>query len=306
MIKSLSIVFLVFITLGCSFQRIAVSMLADTLSGTTDSGNVFMRDNDPELIGDALPFTIKFYEMILDMQPNHRELLLTTGSLYVMYANAFVWAPAELYSYDKFEEQLTARRRAINFYLRGRDYILLALDEKYPGFAEAARTRTHDPFLLRFDKTDVPYLYWLGAGWFGAFSLDVFNVELSIGAKVAADVIHRAYELDPDFDNRAIDEFYISFHPVAPDIFGGDPGKTDYHFQRVVELRGESTIGPYLAYIENVIIPKQDFSLFREFIQIIQEIPINDYPDFLLINTIHKRKADWMWKNREDLFLEFD
>ncbi|MGH7564782.1 MAG: hypothetical protein ACREK5_10225, partial [Gemmatimonadota bacterium] len=38
---------------GCSLKTMAVKSMANTLSG---SGDVFARDDDPELIRDAVPF----------------------------------------------------------------------------------------------------------------------------------------------------------------------------------------------------------------------------------------------------------
>jgi hypothetical protein len=70
-------------TISCSIEKLALNKAADMLSAS--SGNdVFTRDNDPELVGDALPFAIKFYESLLASVPNHQGLRLRTGSLYVM------------------------------------------------------------------------------------------------------------------------------------------------------------------------------------------------------------------------------
>ena len=44
-------------------QRKAVGMVASTLAS---SGDVFTRDDDPELVGDAIPFGLKLYESLLD------------------------------------------------------------------------------------------------------------------------------------------------------------------------------------------------------------------------------------------------
>ncbi|NCN05539.1 MAG: hypothetical protein GW949_07900 [Spirochaetales bacterium] len=291
---------------SCSIQKIAVGMIADTLAGTGTSGNAFMRDNDPELVGDALPFTIKLYELILEMDPENRPLILTTGSLFVMYANAFVWGPAEILPFDEFEAQFAARMRAKQLYLRGRDMVMQGVELKYPGFTQAAFEGKLEPFLEKFTKEDVPYLYWLGAGWFGAFSLDNFDVNLAINVKAAADLLLKAYEIDPEYDDRTLDEFLITFHGVVPQGYGGDPTKVEYHFNRVVELRGERSVGPYVALAQSVGVPKQNYPLFRDMLAKANEIEIEDYPDQLLLNTINLRKARWLKENEEFLFLELE
>ncbi len=59
---------------GCGLvKRKAVGMVADTLAS---GGDVFTRDDDPELVGAALPFGLKLYESLLDSTPNNQELLV--------------------------------------------------------------------------------------------------------------------------------------------------------------------------------------------------------------------------------------
>jgi predicted anti-sigma-YlaC factor YlaD len=291
---------------SCSVQRLVVGMLSDTLAGTGASGNAFMRDNDPELVGDALPFTIKLYELILDMNPDHRPLILTTGSLFIMYANAFVWTPAETLPFEFFDQQLAARTRARNLYLRGRDMLLRGMDLKYKGFKEAALNGQISSYLPRFTKEDVAYLYWIGAGWFGAFTLDTFDLELAVSARTAADLIFRAYELDPDFDNRTLDEFFIAFHAVAPDGLGANRELVNYHFDRVLEVRGDTSVGPYVAMAQNIAVTQQNFRLFDEMITRAKSIDLELDENQMLLNTINRRKALWLRENQEFLFLELE
>jgi hypothetical protein len=79
---------------ACSINKLAINAVSDALTGE-GSGEVFTGDSDPQLVGDAIPFAIKMYESLLAGNPNHQGLILTTGSLFVMYANAFVQGPAE-------------------------------------------------------------------------------------------------------------------------------------------------------------------------------------------------------------------
>ena len=54
---------------GCALmKRKAVSMVASTLAS---SGDVFTRDDDLELVGDAIPFGLKLYESLLDSAPTN-------------------------------------------------------------------------------------------------------------------------------------------------------------------------------------------------------------------------------------------
>ena len=50
---------------GCSIKQVAISKLGDTLA---ESGSVYASDNDIELVGEALPFSLKTIEGLLVLQ----------------------------------------------------------------------------------------------------------------------------------------------------------------------------------------------------------------------------------------------
>src|SRR4051794_37307696 len=56
---------------GCSVKTVAVNSIADSLAST---GDTFASDNDPELIREAAPFSLKLMESVLAETPNHRGL----------------------------------------------------------------------------------------------------------------------------------------------------------------------------------------------------------------------------------------
>ena len=86
---------LVIVTLasaGCSVKKFALSKLANSLASQSTSS--FATDDDPELIGDALPFALKLMEGLLDQVPQHRGLLLATSSGFTQYSYVWVQQPA--------------------------------------------------------------------------------------------------------------------------------------------------------------------------------------------------------------------
>ena len=73
---------------GCALvKRKAVGMVASTLAS---GGDVFTRDDDPELVGDAIPFGLKLYESLLDSAPKNQDLLLATCSNFTQYGVAYL------------------------------------------------------------------------------------------------------------------------------------------------------------------------------------------------------------------------
>jgi hypothetical protein len=114
--KTIGRIFLCFVCLNllmsCSINKMAINSVSNALTGS-GSAEVFTGDSDPRLVGDALPFAIKMYEALLSQNPKHQGLLITTGSLFVMYANAYVQSPAEeMDPIDYYEERIESFDRA--------------------------------------------------------------------------------------------------------------------------------------------------------------------------------------------------
>jgi predicted anti-sigma-YlaC factor YlaD len=297
---SLGCILIVLILSGssCSVNRIAVRAAADALTGVGAS-TVFTGDNDPQLVGDAMPFAIKIYEALLDQSPDHQGLILTAGSLFVMYANAFIQGPAEFLPSIRYEERRIARERAKNLYIRGVGILRRGLELKQPGIAAAEDPA---PFLKKMKKEDVPLLYWTAAGTLSAYSLDPFDFSLGKEVPACMAYIDRAYELDPGFNSGALDDFYVLAYASLPPAVGGDPSRVELHFERAVERSGGKLAGPYVSYAQAAALPAQDYGAFRSNLQKALEIDVDADPPNRMVNIISQRKARELLNRAGDYF----
>jgi predicted anti-sigma-YlaC factor YlaD len=305
------VLFLGFLPLlfSCSINKMAINAVSDALGGS-GSSEVFTGDSDPRLVGDAIPFAIKMYETLLSQNPDHQGLLLTTGSLFVMYANAFVQGEAEmLHPIDEYEERHEGLDRAKKLYLRGTAMLYAALDKKYPGFSGATvQEGTLEAYLEKLKKEDVSLIYWTVAGTLAAYSIDIFDFELGSKLPELSTMIARAYELDPDFNRGAIDEFYILFYASLPEILGGDMAKAEVHFQRALEKTQGLSAGPYVSYAQAVCIPVQDYDAFKANLEKALAVDPDGDPVNRLVNIISQRKARYLLDTAYNsfIFLEYD
>ncbi|HNY17379.1 MAG TPA: TRAP transporter TatT component family protein [Treponemataceae bacterium] len=264
-------------------------------------------ENDPELVGDFFPTALKLYEMMHLQNPKHEGLSIMTGQLYVMYAAAFVQGPAERLPLDRFDEQDAAYRRAQNFYLRGRGYVLEGLDHRYKGFSAAVFGSDEGAMratLARCKKVDAAALYWAGSGALGAFSLS--PLEASYGPMIPGSVamLERASELDPSFNSGAIWEVLMSFYAAAPDSLGGGKDKAIAAYNKALEVSGGKTPGPYIAYARFFCVPAQDGAGFDEYIEKALAIDPDSQPENRLALTIAHRQAAWLKEHKADFILE--
>ncbi|MDR0443911.1 MAG: TRAP transporter TatT component family protein [Treponema sp.] len=294
-----------FVLYACSINEMAVKAVSDALTGEGSSA-VFTGDSDPELVGEALPFAIKMYESLLSINPNHQGLINTTGSLFVMYANAFVQGPAEQLPRSRYAERQEAMERAKKLYLRGFDILYRGLELKYPGFKEAFHNGSLQTFLSKMNKNDVPALYWSAAGGLSAFSLNPFDLELGVRVPEFFALVQRAYELYPDFNSGALDEFFFIFHASIPQAMGGDKSKVEIHYQKALEKSKGLLAGPYVSYAQSVLIPAQDYAKFKELLDTALSIDPEKDPANRLINVLSKRKARYLLDSAALFFVDFD
>lgn len=299
-----AIVILIVFFGSCSIQKMAVNAVADALGGGGTGGSSLTSDNDPELVGEALPFALKMYEILLEQTPEHTGLLLTTGMGFIMYSNAYVQSPADMLPVYAFEKQQEGYTRAKNLYLRGRNYIFKALEIKHPGFHEAIEKKELETFVSRINGEDVDYLYWGAAGWFAAIAINVFDLELTFQIPMAKAMMDRAYEIDPDYGEGTIDDFYILYYASLPPDLGGSEEKAREHFRRAVELSNGRNASPYVSLATTLSIQNQDLEEFENLLKTALAIDVDKVPETRLMNVIMQDKAEWLLEHKEDFFIE--
>jgi len=286
----------------CSINKLAMNKVADILSAPGGS-TIFTGDNDPELVGDALPFAIKMYESLLESLPVHRGLQLKTGSIYIIYANAFLQTPADMLTEDEYKKQEFLLQRAKNLYLRGRDILLNGLEGEYPGFLKNLTEQKYEIAFRSIKKEDASFLYWAAAGWLGAFAIDPFDMKLGITMPRAAAMMEQVLELDEHFGNGAIHDFYTTYYGSMPDYMGGDFAKARYHFKKAVELSKGKLTSPYLSLATSVSINEQNVEEFKSLLNKLLEIDPDIDKENRLLNTLNLRKARWYLEHIDDFFI---
>ena len=290
---------------ACSINKLAMKAVSDALTGE-GSSDVFTGDPDPLLVRDAIPFAIKMYEALLSANPEHQGLINTTGSLFVMYANAFVQGPAEQLPRSMYNERQAASERSKKLYLRGLDLLYRGLELKYKGFSGAFQNETLPAYLAKMKKADVPALYWSAAAGLSAFSLNPFDMELGVRISEFHSLVLRAYELDPDFNTGALDEFFFLFYASLPESMGGDREKAEIYFKSALEKSKGLSAGPYVSYAQAISIPAQDYAKFKEMLDTALSIDPDKNVSNRLVNILAQQKARYLLESAVFFFVDFD
>ena len=286
---------------GCGLvQRKAVGMVASTLAS---SGDVFTRDDDLELVGQAIPFGLKLYESLLDSAPKNKDLLIATCSNFTQYGVAYLETEAlVLGEADHHDEVEHLNARALKLYLRARNYCLRAMEVRFPDIQQSL---SKDPAaaLAKAGKSDVPLLYWTAASWGSAIALGLDRPELVADMPTVRALAERAIALDETWAKGALHEMFISLDSVSPAL-GGSPERARAHFKRAVELQNGAAAGPYVALAVGLAQPAQDAAEFESLLKQALAVDPEKDPSTRLVTLVQQRRAKALLDHIDTLFLK--
>lgn len=285
---------------GCSIRQIAINQVSDALAS---GGDAFASDNDPNLVRDASPFSLKLMESLLAGNPKHRGLLLALSKGFTQYAYAYVQLHADELEENDITTAYSERERAKRMYLRARDYGLRGLSLQQPDFIEQLRV---DPQITvnKAQPDDIELLYWTGVAWAAAVSLGKDNPYLIADLPSIEALIMRAYEIDETFDNGSLHVFLISYEMSRSTISEGAEQRAREHFDRAVKLSYGQQVAPYVALAEAVYIPEQNRNEFTNLLKQALAIDVEAHPEWRLVNLIMQRRARLLLARTDEYFLE--
>lgn len=301
---------------SCSIKRMAFNGIANTLapfptqtsgtSGGIDAAAALTGEDDVMLVSEVFPTILKTYEILHLSNPEHRGLAVMSGSLYIMYANAFVQTPADYISETQFQKKNLEYLRAKKFYLRGAGYVMGSLNGAYKGFAESMGHYTEETggsVLMRCKAADAESLYWAACGILGAFSLDPMDTDVLSAVPGAVAMLERVAVLYPSFNDGAVWETLAAFYAAAPESLGGGMDKAQEAYRKALELSGGKRPSVYILYAQSFCVPEQNSTGFDEALENALAIDPADQPNNKLTIMLSQEKARWLQKMKGDYFL---
>jgi hypothetical protein len=268
-------------------KRKAVGMVAETLAS---SGDVFTRDDDLELVGDAIPFGLKLYESLLDSAPTNKDLLIATCSNFTQYGVAYIETEALVLGEAQHHDEVAhLNERALKLYLRAKGYCERAMEVRFPGIMQKLPA---DPVgaLAKAEKKDVSLLYWMAASWGSAIALGVDRPDLVIDMPTVRACAERAIALDETWSRGTLHEMFVSLDSLPPAL-GGNPERARMHFTKAVELQKGLSPGPYVALALGVAVPAQDRAEYEKLLKEALAIDPAKDPSNQLVTLVQQRRA---------------
>jgi predicted anti-sigma-YlaC factor YlaD len=286
---------------GCSIKRLAVNKLGNALAS---SGTTFEGDDDPDFVGDSLPFALKLMESLIAESPRHAGLLLATTSGFTEYSYAFVGQRAERAFSENVEESNALRGRARRLYLRAHAYGMRALEVRYPGFG-AALDGDMAAALARVRRRDVPLLYWTAAAHGLAISASKDDPEMIAQLPLVEAFIQRAMKLNEGWNEGALPEFLINIEAARNGVKAAEiHSRIELYYEQALRLSGGRRASLFVSYAENSSIPAQNRAQFQEMLERALRIDPDQRIETRLSNLISQRRARWLLSRADELFLE--
>ena len=284
---------------ACSIKGMAVNALGNALA---EGGSSYARDDDPELIWEAVPFGLKTVEGLLEEAPRHKGLLFAAASGFVQYGYGRVQQEADFVEARDLARATELRARARRLYLRALGYGFRGLEVDFPGLRQRLQ-REGASALDATRREHVPLLYFTGLAWFAAINVAKEDSELTADQAQAEALMRRALALDEAYDHGALHDFFISWEGRGEAV-GGSFEKARTHLERAQALAGGHRVSALVNFAETVAVAKQDRREFERLLREALAIDPGAAPDMRLANLVYQKRARWLLGRADELFVE--
>jgi predicted anti-sigma-YlaC factor YlaD len=219
---------------------------------------------DPEIVRGALSYALLQNEALLVSAPTHDELLLATCRQYVQYASWFVQPDAEAAQPADPPRAQAIMARGAALAIRGKDVCWRALDVEEKG-TTARLSGAPDAAAHRFERDDVPLLYWSAAALTAAITMSG-RADLAHQWPSARALAERALALDDTWNRAALHELMITIESQSVAGVDAEPAARK-HFARAIDVQQGLSPGPYVALAMGVARPKRDRAEFDKLLR---------------------------------------
>ena len=194
-----------------------------------------------------------------------------------------------------------ANGKYLNAHLRGLEHArrgMAALSNEFEQRMKAG-TRIEDAIKV-IGPEGIPLVYWYASNlgkWSKAKGITTVLKHKDSIFKVVSHV----YETAPNYFHGAADRYFGAFFAVAPAFAGGDLNRSKDHFTASLKT-DPNYIGTYVLAAELYATKNRSPDVFDAYLATVMKTPENIIPELTPEATIEKKKAEFLIKNRDDLF----
>lgn len=284
---------------NCSLRSMAVQQMGELVASGVPA---FEKDDDLELIKQALPANIKLLEAMLESDPDNQQILALLAQMYASYTFAFVEAELET---PGAGDKAYLKERINRLYQRGMQYGERALIQEDKRCEKGLKVIAElDACLSEVGKSGVPALYWYGFNVAAFLNRNMNSMAaLAQGPKMEK-VMERVIALDESFNFGTAHLFLMLYYGARPPMMGGNFEKADGHYKAIQKISGSDFLLADVFKARYISVQKQDQGEFEKTLKaVLAKNPDPDKaPQLRLYNSLAKARAKLYLNSVEDLF----
>ncbi|MBF0224285.1 MAG: hypothetical protein HQK76_02420 [Desulfobacterales bacterium] len=279
-------IFCIALLCSCSMTSIMVKAASPLITKMTDAVN---KNDDVELVKDGIAPSLLMIDGLIEASPENEKNLLLAAESYSGYTFAFV--------------EDNNKKRAKKLYKKARDYALRVLEKK-SWFKGAINMPLNDfsAKIKKFNKKDVPALFWAANCWFQLISVSMDSMEVFADIPKAEAMLKRVIELDEKYYYGSAHIGLGTYYAARPQFLGGNPEKAKYHFEKAFSISDSKFLMAHLFYAKFYAVQIQDKDLYIKTLETIINSPENLLPEKNFVNELMRVKAKALMKNLDEYF----
>jgi len=249
------------------------------------------KQSDPTIVRAGTPAYLMLVDGLIEAYPDNSKLLTAGCQAYTAYASSFV--------------EDTDPENAAALYAKAKHYGFRALSKKQD-FQQVVAGSLDEfvAFLKKYNKQDVPSLFWTASAWGKWISLNLDSVEALADMAMLEATMWRILELDDSFYYGSPHLLMAVYFAGRPEIIGGNINKSKEHFDKAFSLGADKLLSAKVLFAKYYAVRLRDRVLFTKTLQGVIDAPIDEVPELTLANTLAKEKASEMMEKVDDYFGE--
>ncbi len=288
-----------FSAIGCSVRTMALREMGEIVAGGVPA---FERDDDVELLKQALPANIKLLEAMLESDPDNTRLLVMLSQMYASYT--FAMLEPELEN-PKVANKAEIKERINRLYGRGIAFGERAVRLVDPSCIRGVQSIAElDPCLAAASKDDVAAMFWYGFNLGAHLNRNLDSMAALAQAPKIEKLMNRIIALDEGFNYGNAHLFLMTLYGARSKMLGGDIAKADQHYEAMKRLNGGDFLLADVFYARYVDVQKDDRPEFeRRLKAVIASQPNSERAGRVkLYNALAKARAKVYLAGADDFF----
>jgi hypothetical protein len=283
----------------CSLRTMAIREVTDIVQAGVPA---FERDDDLELIKQAMPANIKLLEAMLESDPENIQLLALLSQMYGSYTFGFV---DPLLDEPDLQQEDLIRARVNRLLSRGVAYGEKALSLAEKACEKSIKVATEvDNCFNALSREDVPALFWYGFNLAAYINRNLDSVA-ALGQGVFVEkAMQRIIALHEDYMFGSAHLLLMAYYGSRSSMMGGSADKAKQHYDRIQTLNQKKFILADVYYARFALVQQNNKAEFEKLLRpLLKQATVAGEPSTLrLYNELAKNRAELYLKSIDDLF----